>query len=65
MMSEPQVKCEGCQRVEILKEDDGANGNHPLVAAKRRLKKRCTRAGHVSQPIYTQSFEMIDNGRRS
>jgi hypothetical protein len=55
MMTVPQVKCEGCKRVEIVREDE--EKSHPVSAARKRLKKRCTRDGHISQPIYTAAFD--------
>lgn len=55
MMTQPQVKCEGCKRIEILRDEDGKKV--ALAAARKRLKKRCTRDGHVSQPIYTAAYD--------
>jgi len=56
VMTQPQVKCEECKRVEIAKDDDRGS---PYVAAKRRLRKRCTRAGHTSLPILIPPHEII------
>jgi hypothetical protein len=49
-MTEPQQKCENCGRVEIVKAD---GRGFPPDIAKRKLAKRCAKAGHPSQPIYT------------
>lgn len=53
-MTTPQVKCENCHRVEDVKDDDRGG---PYEAAKKRLRKRCTRADHTSMPIITASYE--------
>jgi hypothetical protein len=54
-MSDPLVKCEACKRVEHVREED--DPKDPYAAARKRLRKRCTRNGHVSQPIITAAHE--------
>lgn len=53
-ITEPNQKCEACGRVEVVTED---GRGFPPDIAKRRLAKRCRKAGHKSLPIYTAGFQ--------